>query len=163
MYSKGKFTCYSRYLLTSSFCIPISYEEKASFLSISSRRSCGSSLELFSFFCIGGCSIDLGYSDIEWFTLEMDIDHSVIFENAPKYCILDSFVDYEDYSISSKGFLFTVVDIMVICIKFTLSVHFSSLIPKMLMFTLAISCLTTSNLPWFVDLRFQIPMQYCSL
>ena len=26
-------------------------------------------------------------------------------------------------------------------------VHFSSLIPKMLMFTLAISCLTTSNFP----------------
>ena len=33
----------------------------------------------------------------------------------------------------------------------------------MLTFTLAISCLTTSNLPWFMDLTFQIPMQYCSL
>ena len=33
----------------------------------------------------------------------------------------------------------------------------------MLMFTLAISCFTTSNLPWFMDLTFQIPMQYCSL
>ena len=30
-------------------------------------------------------------------------------------------------------------------------------------FTLVISCLTTSNLPWFVDLTFQVPMQYCSL
>ena len=30
------------------------------------------------------------------------------------------------------------------------------------MFTLAISCLTTSNLPWFIDLTFQFPMQYCS-
>ena len=29
--------------------------------------------------------------------------------------------------------------------------------------TLAISSLTTSNLPWFMDLRFQVPMQYCSL
>ena len=28
---------------------------------------------------------------------------------------------------------------------------------------LAISCLTTSNLPWFMDLTFQVPMQYCSL
>ena len=28
--------------------------------------------------------------------------------------------------------------------------------------TLAISCLTTSNLPWFMDLTFQVPMQYCS-
>ena len=32
----------------------------------------------------------------------------------------------------------------------------------MSMFTLAISCLTTSNLPWFMDLTFQVPMQYCS-
>ena len=30
-------------------------------------------------------------------------------------------------------------------------------------FTLAISRLTTSNLPWFVDLIFQVPMQYYSL
>ena len=30
-------------------------------------------------------------------------------------------------------------------------------------FTLAISCLTTSNLPWFMDLTFQVPMQYCYL
>ena len=62
-------------------------------------------------------------------------------------------------SISSKGFLSTVVYIMIIWIKFT----FSSLIPKMLMFTLAISCLTKSNLPWFMDLTFQVPMQKCSL
>ena len=31
------------------------------------------------------------------------------------------------------------------------------------MFTLAISCLIISNLPWFMDLTFQVPMQYCSL
>ena len=31
------------------------------------------------------------------------------------------------------------------------------------MFTLAISCLITSNLPWFMDLTFQFPMGYCSL
>ena len=30
-------------------------------------------------------------------------------------------------------------------------------------FTLVISCLTTSNLPWFMDLTLQVPMQYCSL
>ena len=33
----------------------------------------------------------------------------------------------------------------------------------MLMFTLALSCLTTSNLPWFMDSIFQVPVQYCSL
>ena len=57
----------------------------------------------------------------------------------------------------------TVVDIMVIWVKFTIPVHFSSLIPRMSMFTLAISCLITSNWPWFMDLRFQVPIQCCSL
>ena len=33
----------------------------------------------------------------------------------------------------------------------------------MSLFTLAFSCLSTSNLPWFMDLTFQVPMQYCSL
>ena len=33
----------------------------------------------------------------------------------------------------------------------------------MSMFTLVISCLTTSNLPWFMDLTFQVPIQYCFL
>ena len=55
----------------------------------------------------------------EWFALEMNRNHSVIFEDAPKYCILDSFADYDGYSISSKEFLPTVVDIMVIRVKFT--------------------------------------------
>ena len=59
-------------------------------------------------------SIDLDYRDSEWFALEMNGNHSVVYEVAPKYCISDPFVDYEDYSISSKGFLPTVVDIMVI-------------------------------------------------
>ena len=40
--------------------------------------------------------------------------HTVVFQIAPKYCSLSSFVDYEGYSISSKGFLPKVVDIMVI-------------------------------------------------
>ena len=33
----------------------------------------------------------------------------------------------------------------------------------MSVFTLAISCLTTSNLPWLMELTFQVPMQYCVL
>ena len=31
------------------------------------------------------------------------------------------------------------------------------------MFTLAISCLTTSYLPWFMELILLVPIQYCSL
>ena len=49
-------------------------------------------LQLFSITC---WVIDLDYCDIEWFALETNRDHSVAFEIAPKYCILDSFVDYK--------------------------------------------------------------------
>ena len=68
----------------------------------------------FQIFSITGWGIDLDYCDIEWFALETNRSHSVIFEIVPKYCISDSFVDCDGYSISSKGFLPTVVDIMVI-------------------------------------------------
>ena len=68
----------------------------------------------FSFFSIACGGIDLDYHDIELFALEMNRDHSVVFEIASKCCISDSFVDHDGYSISSEGFLPAVVDIMVI-------------------------------------------------
>ena len=72
-------------------------------------------IEPFDFsFGISGCGMDLGYCDIEWFALEVNRDHSVIFETASKYCISDSFVDHYGYAISSEGFLPAVVDTMVI-------------------------------------------------
>ena len=69
---------------------------------------------IVSFFSVTGWGIDLDYCDIEWFALETNRDHSVVFEIASKYCTLDSSVDYDGYSISSEGFLPAVVDIMVI-------------------------------------------------
>ena len=36
---------------------------------------------------------------------------------------------------------------------------FLSSFPKMFKFTCAITCLTTSDLPWFMGLPFQVPMQ----
>ena len=88
--------------------------KRTSLLGVSSKRSCRSSrtiqLQLLQPYWSG---IDLDYCDTEWFALESNRDHSVIFGTAPKYCIFDSFVYYEGYSISSKGFLPTVVDIMV--------------------------------------------------
>ena len=42
------------------------------------------------FFSVTVWGIDLDYCDNEWFALEMNRDHSVIFEIAPKYCISDS-------------------------------------------------------------------------
>ena len=68
-------------------------------------------LQLFS---VTGWGIELDYRDIEWFALETNRDHSVVFEIASKDCISDSFVDHDDYSISPEGFLPAVVDIMVI-------------------------------------------------
>ena len=68
-------------------------------------------LQFLQRYCWG---IDLDNCDIEWFALETNRDHSVVFEIASKYCISDSFVDHNSYSISSEGFLPTVVDIMVI-------------------------------------------------
>ena len=80
----------------------------------------------FSFFSVTGWGIDLDNCDTEclaplgppvpteWFALETNRDHSVIFEIASKYCISDSFVDRDGYSISSEGLLPTVVDVLVI-------------------------------------------------
>ena len=69
---------------------------------------------IFRLFSITGWGKDLDCCDIEWFALEMNRDHSVIFEIASKHCILDSFVDHDGYSISSEIFLPALVDIMVI-------------------------------------------------
>ena len=63
-------------------------------------------------------AIGLDFCDIEWFALETNQDQSVVFESTW------SFVHHEGYSISSKRFLPTVVDIMFIGIKFTHSSPF---------------------------------------
>ena len=69
----------------------------------------------FSFFSITGWGIDLDYCDIEWFALEMNRDHSLVFEIASSTAFQTLLLTMRaSYSISSKGFLPTVVDIMVI-------------------------------------------------
>ena len=61
-------------------------------------------------------------------------DNSIIFEIASKYCISDSFVDSDGYSISSKGLLLAVIDITQSSeLNSPIPVHFSSLIPRMLL------------------------------
>ena len=115
---KAKLACFSRYLLASYFCIPVPYDEKDIFFFFwcQFQKVLQGFRELFNFlfFGISGWGIELNYCDIELLALEINRDHSVIFELVPKYCILDSSVAYECYSISSKGFLPTVVDIMFI-------------------------------------------------
>ena len=112
LYSIAKLACYSGYLLTSYFFSPVPMMKRTSFLVLVLEGLVGlhRSIQLY-LLSISGWAIS--YCDIEQFALETNRDHSVIFETAPKYCISDSFLDYDGYSISSKGFLPTVADIMV--------------------------------------------------
>ena len=114
---KAKLACF-RYLLTSYFCILVLCDEKNIFFLgggwvLVLEDLVGLFTELFSFrfFRITGWGIYLDYCDSEWFALEWNWGHFVVFEIALKYCISDSCIDYGGYSISSKGFLPTVVDI----------------------------------------------------
>ena len=68
----------------------------------------------FSPFCISGWSIGLDYCDVEWFALESNQDHSVVFEIIPKYCVSDSFFFFSMKTIPFllRDFLPTKVDIM---------------------------------------------------
>ena len=68
----------------------------------------------FSFFSVTGQSIDLDYCDIEWFTLEMNREIILSFLRLHPSTAFWTLVDYDGYSISSKGFSPTVVDIMII-------------------------------------------------
>ena len=62
--------------------------------------------------------------------LKRNGDNSVVLEVAPKYYILDSSVEYEGYSISSRIFLPTVIDICSSALNLLIPVNFSSLILK---------------------------------
>ena len=94
-----------------TFAFHFTKTKRTSFMGVSSRRSYIERFN-FTFFSITVWGIDLDYCDFEWFALEMNRDYCVVSEMSPKNCISDSFVDYEGYSISSKGFLPAVVDII---------------------------------------------------
>ena len=47
----------------------------------------------FQFLQHYGQGIDLDYCGTEWFALETNRDHFVVFEIASKYCISDSLLD----------------------------------------------------------------------
>ena len=67
-----------------------------------------------NFFGVTGWGIGLDYHDIEWFALQTNRDHSVVFEMASKYSVSESCVDHDGQFISSVGFLPALLDIMVI-------------------------------------------------
>ena len=63
LYSKAKFACYSRYLLTSYFCIPFPFNEKDTFQGVSSRSLVGLHRTVQLHFT--GWNFDLDYCDTE--------------------------------------------------------------------------------------------------
>ena len=67
--------------MTSYFCIPVWVLVLKGLVGL---------LRTVQLFNITGWGMGLDYRDIEWFALEMNRDHSVVFEIASKYCILDS-------------------------------------------------------------------------
>ena len=62
--------------------------KRTSIFGVSSRRVFTEPFN-FSFFSISVWDTELDYCDTKWFALETNRDHSVIFEIAPKFCILD--------------------------------------------------------------------------
>ena len=117
---KAKFAYYSTWLPTFAFQSPIMKRTFFFWMLVLEDFVClhrTIQLQLLQCYCLGH---RLG----EWFALETNRDHSVIFEIASRYCISDSFVDHDSYSISSEGFLPTVVHVMVIWVKFTHSSPF---------------------------------------
>ena len=116
LYFKAKVACYSRYFLTSYFCVPVPYNEKDIFFGWQFQKVLQVFIEPFnfSFFSITGWGIGLDYCDIEWFALETEIILLFLRLHLRTAIFSDFFVDPEVYSISSKGFLPTVIDIMVI-------------------------------------------------
>ena len=69
----------------STFAFQSPMMKRTSFFGVSSRRSYRSSQNPVSFFSISGWGIDLDYCDIEWFALEINKNHSVIFDITLKY------------------------------------------------------------------------------
>ena len=107
---------------TFSFQSPIM--KRTSFLGVSSKRSCRSrtvQLQLLQLYWLGH---RLGLPWYWMFCLGNEQRPFCHFWDCIKVLHSDSFVDYDGYSISSKGFLSAVVDMMVIWVKFTHSSPF---------------------------------------
>ena len=111
------------WLPTFAFQSPIL--KRTSFLGVSSRRSCRSSqnpyFKLLQHYWSGNRLWLLWYWMVCLGNKQRSFCH---FWDCTQVLHLNSLVDYHGHSISSKGFLSTVVDIMVIWVKFTHSSPF---------------------------------------
>ena len=116
----------TRYLFTSYFCISIPIMKGHLLWGVSSRKSCRS---LYN--CSTSASSALVVGTQTWITVVLNSLPCEQTEVILSYLRLHpstafwTLVDYKGYSISSKGLFPTVVDTMIMWIKFTHLIHFS--------------------------------------
>ena len=106
--------------LTSYLCIPVPYNEKDIFWGVNSKRFCRSSQNrstlASSGLLVGAWAwIAVTLNGLSWKRTKIILS----FLRLHPSTAFQTLVDYRGYCISSKGFLPTVVDIMVIWVKFT--------------------------------------------
>ena len=139
-----------RYVLTSYFCFLVSYDKKDIFFCCSFQKV------LYVFIKpVNSASLALVVGAQTWITVILNglpwkrKEIILLFLRLHPSTTFQTLVDHDGYSISSKGFPPTVVDIMVISVKLTHSCPFQFTDSQNVnaQFTLAFSCLTTSNLP----------------
>ena len=149
LYYKAKFDCYSSYLLTSYFYIPVLYNEKdilfecqfQKVLWCSQNHSTSASSALL---VRAQTWITVMLNGLPWKQTEIILPFLRLHSSTTSQTL----VDYEGYSSSSKGFLHRPLQLQQSSeLNSPISIHFSAMIAKLSMFTLAISCLTTSNSP----------------
>ena len=114
---QGQTCLFSTYLLTSHFCSLTPYDEKNILFLVFILEGLHGTIQLLWHSLLGH---RLGLLWCWMACLRKTLrSFCCLWDCTPKYCISDSFFDCEGYSISSKGLLPTVVDIMIVWIKFT--------------------------------------------
>ena len=106
--------------MTSYFCIPVPYNEKVIFflllLVLEGLIGLHRTVQFQRLQHYWSRTwITMKLNDLPWKRIEIILSFLRLHPStAFRYQVLHSFVDYDGYSISSKGFLPTVVDVMVI-------------------------------------------------
>ena len=121
---KATFVCYSRCYLTSYFCIPVPYNEKDIFWRCQFQKFCrplqNHSTSASSALLVGAQAwITVILNGVPWKSTEIILSFLRLHPSTAFWALLLTMM-----AISSKGFLSTVVDILVISVKFTHSSPF---------------------------------------